>query len=84
MFPGFATLYKDKNQNVHLYFYPGVDDEGNHIYKDLDMSKVNFNFETIENNDNSKEFIFNRKDIVEMKCKLIKNNGEVDFVNLKL
>lgn len=84
MFPGYVTLYKDNADRVHLYFYPGIDDEGNTIYKDLDMSKANLSYEKIENTDNSKEFIFDRKDIIEMKCKLIKHNGDIDYENLKL
>jgi hypothetical protein len=84
MFPGFVTLYKDKDQVVHLYFYPGVDDKGNPIYKDLDISKTNLSYTRIDNEDNSKEFVFDTKDIIEMKCKLVKTNGDIDYENLTI
>ena len=37
MLPRFVTAYKDKNKFIHLYFFPGLDDENNldWISKDL-------------------------------------------------
>ena len=32
MFPGFVNAYRDKNNHVHLYFFPGIDEHGNNIY----------------------------------------------------
>ena len=29
MFPGFVTIYKDKENHVHLYFFPGIDENDN-------------------------------------------------------
>lgn len=84
MFPGFVTLYKDKESKIHLYFFPGIDNNGDVIYKDLDMSKTKLTYKKIENDDNSKEFIFDRKDIIAMKCKLIKTDGSIDYEDLKL
>ena len=43
MFPGFVTLYKDENSYVNLYFYPGISDTNEFIYKPLEL--VNYNFE---------------------------------------
>lgn len=84
MFPGFVTLFKDSNSKVHLYFFPGLDENNNPIYKDLDMTKSNLSYTEIDNNDKSKEFIFDREDIIKMKCKLIKQDGSIDYEELTL
>lgn len=82
MIPGFVTTYKDKENKIHLFFYPGLSNEGDQIYNELDLSNSNLKFEEKQNKDKSKEFIFERKDIVKIKCKLIKNNGDIDYEEL--
>ena len=82
MIPGFVTTYKDKENKIHLFFYPGLSNEGDPIYNELDLSNSNLKFEEKQNKDKSKEFIFERKDIVKIKCKLIKNNGDIDYEEL--
>lgn len=82
MIPGFVTTYKDTENKIHLFFYPGLSNEGDQIYNELDLSNSNLKFEEKQNKDKSKEFIFERKDIVKIKCKLIKNNGDIDYEEL--
>ena len=31
MFPGFVNTYRDKENHVHLYFFPGIDEHGKNI-----------------------------------------------------
>lgn len=82
MIPGFVTSYKDKEDKIHLFFYPGISNEGNPIYYQLDLSNTDLGYEEIQNSDSSKEFIFERKDIVKIKCKLIKSDGGIDYEEL--
>ena len=82
MFPGFVTTYKDKENKIHLFFYPGTSDNGQPIYNDLDLSKMKLSYQEKQNEDNSKDFVFDRKDIIKIKCKLIKNNGDIDLEEL--
>lgn len=82
MFPGFVTSYKDNYKKIHLYFFPGIDKDGNIIYKDLDISNTNLGYIENINDDGSKEFIFNKKNIIKIHCKLVRNDGGIDYVDL--
>lgn len=82
MIPGFVTLFKDKDEKIHLFFYPGISDSGEPIYHDLDLSKMKLSYTEKENKDKSREFVFDRKDIVKIKCKLIRNDGNIDYEEL--
>lgn len=83
MFPGFATLFKDDEKKIHLFFYNGLDENLEPTYKDLDLPKTGLAYEQIDNADGSKEYIFKRKDILKMRCKLIKKDGTYDLVELE-
>lgn len=82
MFPGFVTIYKDKKGFVHLYFFPGIDENDKHFYKDLDLSKCQCNYTEYETSDLGKEFIFENKRIFKIVCKLIDNQGQPYVVEL--
>ena len=73
MIPGFVTIYKDNNGYVHLYFYQGIDDDETPIYRDIDMSNINADYDISINEDKSKDFKFFNKHIVKIHCKLILN-----------
>ena len=35
MFPEFATIFRDNDNKVHLYIFPGIDNSGKQIYKNI-------------------------------------------------
>lgn len=72
MFPGFATIYKDKEGFVHLYFFPGVDMREKPVYRSIDLSNIAFDYTYVKNADGSFDYKFKNKKIVRMKCKLIR------------
>ena len=61
IFPGYITLFKDSEGFIHLYFFPGIDDNETFYYKDLDLSKCNVKYSETINDDSSKEYIFDNK-----------------------
>ena len=77
MIPGFITAYKDKEQWVHLYFYPGVSEQGRPIYMDVDISDVMIRYSIQKHIDNSVDYKFYNKSIVKIYCKLITSDYNV-------
>lgn len=75
MFPGFVNAFKDNDKNVHLYFYPGLDERNKPIYRTLDLSNCEFEYKYTKNDDGSWEYVFDsstlEKPITEIRCKLI-------------
>ena len=47
MFPGFINTYKENN-NIIIYFFRGIDDNGNVIYKDADLRNMKLDYEIIK------------------------------------
>jgi hypothetical protein len=58
MFPEFATTYKDSNGFVHLYIFPGVDDDGRQLYRNMVLNNINVEYEYKKNDDKSYDFMF--------------------------
>ena len=77
MIPGFATIYTDKEKLKHLYFYPGIDDNGEPIYRNIDLPNCPFKYDKIENEDSSIDYKF-YNDIKKIICNLVKLNGDTD------
>lgn len=63
MFPGFATIYKDDDSYVHLYFFNGIDDDFTKIYRDLDLSDLLTEYNETHINDFATEYVFTNKTI---------------------
>ena len=82
MFSEFATTYKDKNNKIHLFFFPGLDENNTNIWKRLDLSKSELKYERIEYSDGAEEFIFDREDITKITCKLIDDNSNIKTIEL--
>lgn len=82
MFPGYVTIFKDSDKFIHLYFYPGIDDNNAFYYRDLDLSNCKVNYKQINNVDGSKEYIFENKNIIRIICKLIDNKGTLHLKEL--
>lgn len=82
MFPGFVTIFKDKDKNIHLYFFPGIDEDDKPFYRDLDLSKCGCTYTEHETFGLGKEFIFENKRICKIVCKLIDNKGNTHLKEL--
>ena len=83
MLPGFVTAYKDKNKFIHLDFFPGLDDENNLIYKDIDLTKdIKIKYKTKKYVDGAMDFTFYDKRIYKLNCKLLdyNNNEYIDTI----
>lgn len=85
MIPGFVTIYIDKDNYKHLYFYPGIDDNNKTIYHPIDWSDCLFKMDTTYNEDGSIDYKFYDKTIIRITCKLIdnKDNKKVEVLNFK-
>lgn len=81
MVKGFVTTYKDKEDYVHLYFFPGIDEHYQPIYKDIDLTHSRFRFIKTKYIDNAVDYKFYDKRIVKINCKLRDfNNNETNIV----
>lgn len=74
MFPGFVNTYKDKQNEVHLFFFPGIDEDGTNVYNNIDMSSFSSAYNMTTNPDNSVDIQFHNKNIIKIHVKLIKNS----------
>lgn len=63
MFPGFATIYKDNDNFIHLYFFNGIDDDFTNIYRNLDLSELLTEYKETHMNDGAIDYIFTNKTI---------------------
>ena len=70
MFPEFASVYRDKNQKVHLYVFPGIDDDGKQLYKNIDLNNIKLDYKYIKNSDKSYDFVF-EKNLKSLSCSMV-------------
>ena len=84
MFPGYTVIFKDAQSFIHLYFFPGIDDNNNFYYRDLDLSNCQVKYTENINVDGSKEYVFENKNIVKIVCKLIDNKGKLHIKELTI
>ena len=82
LFPGFVTIYKDDNNKIHLYFYPGIDNFNQYYYNTLDLSDSKVKYKELHNTDGSSEFIFEAKNIIRITCKLISKYNDIEYKTL--
>lgn len=75
MIPGFVSIYIDKDNYKHLYFYPGINENNEYIYRNIDWSDYSLKMDVINNEDGSIDYKFYDKSIIRIKCKLIDNNN---------
>lgn len=71
MFPEFATVYRDDENKIHLYVFPGIDDNGKQIYRNMDLKNINAEYKYIKNDDKSYDFIFSDVNIKHIECSMI-------------
>lgn len=81
MFPEFAVTYRDNDNKVHLYIFPGVDTSGNQLYKNVDLSSIKAKYTYSKKSDNAIELIF-EENIKSLQCKMIniKDLSERKFI----
>lgn len=81
MFPEFAAIYRDNDNKVHLYIFPGVDTSGNQLYKNVDLSSIKAKYTYSKKSDNAIELIF-EENIKSLQCKMIniKDLSERKFI----
>lgn len=84
LFPGFVTTYRDNNNYIHLYFYPGIDNFNKYYYNELDLSDCKIKYKEIKHSDNAIEFIFESKNIVKITCKLISKYNDIEYKSINL
>lgn len=84
MFPEFATTYKDLNGLVHLYVFPGIDDDGKQIYRNMDLKNINIEYKFTKNDDKSYDFIF-LEPLRKLTCTMIHNKtGAIKTFNFNI
>ena len=83
MFPGFVSIYKDKDNYVNLYFYPGYTDANFEIYRPIELTNE-YEYVKNINDDNSIIYKFINKKIKKIKCKLISFDDEIKNVILNI
>jgi hypothetical protein len=76
MIPGFIINYIDNDKFKHLYFFPGIDDKGESIYNNIDLSNYALRYDKLINKDNSIDYKFYDKHIRKIICKLVTQNNE--------
>ena len=47
MIPGFVTIYIDKDNYKHLYFYPGLSDDEEPIYRNIELPNCQLKYDRI-------------------------------------
>lgn len=84
MIPGFVNIYKDENEFIHLYFFSGLDNNNETIYKDIDLTDVPFTY-TMNKNVSSIDYKFDNKSIVRIKCQLVnRKTGKIEKKTLTI
>ena len=83
MIPGFVTIYIDKDNYKHLYFYPGINDDDQSIYNNIDTSSYTLKMDKKVNVDNSVDYKFFDKNISKITCCLIDlyNNKHIEILS---
>ena len=72
MFPEFATTYKDDKGQLHLYVFPGIDDDDSQLYRNLDLKNINIDYKFTKNLDKSYDFII-LSPLKKLSCTMIHN-----------
>ena len=82
MFKEFATVYRDNNNKIHLYVFPGIDNNGKQLYRNMDLNNINAEYKFTKNEDKSYDFVFENKNITKLTCTMIhvKTNNIKKFI----
>lgn len=86
MIPGFVNIDKDEDGFVHLYFYPGIGDNDEPIYRDMTLKNIPFTYTCSKNSDSSIDYKFDNKSIIRIKCQLVPvdSSKEIEYKTLEI
>ena len=73
------TLFISKDKYKHLYFYPGLSDEDEPIYRNIELPDCQLKYDKIINEDFSIDYKFYERKIIKIICHLVKINGDTDI-----
>jgi hypothetical protein len=77
MFPEFASIYNDDEGYTHLYVFPGLDEDGKQLYRNMDLNNINVDYKFTKKDDKAYDFIF-LTPITKLTCTMIHNKtGEL-------
>lgn len=84
MIDGFVVAYKDKEGFVHLYFYPGINEDGRPVYRDIDLSACRIKYTKTKYTDNAVDYKFFDKRVYKLNCKLLdfNNNKHIEILTI--
>lgn len=82
MIPGFCSAYIDKDNYRHLYFFSGINELGESIYNNIDLSNYDNQYIITQNSDGSIDYKFYDKHIIKITCKLVDKNNNVNTIIL--
>ena len=71
MFPGYVTTYKDNDGMIHLYFFPGIDDDNQPLYRKIDLTKSGVQYDETNLSDGASDFMLYDKNITSINSKLV-------------
>jgi len=72
--PGFVAMYKDDAEYIHLYFFPGVNNNTT-IYNSIDLSDIHIQYDETKYDDGAIDYKFYNKNIYKIYCKLIETGS---------
>lgn len=81
MIKGFIISYKSlEDKQIHLYFYPGIDDDNSPIYETIELTNIDpHTYKERKHIDGSIEYIFSNKNIIRFHCKLIRHKTQTEL-----
>ena len=80
MIHGYITAYRNDEDRIVLYFYPGYDDNFNKIYADIDMTNISESYNIFRNKDGSVKYVFDNINITSITCKLVENSTNIEHI----
>jgi hypothetical protein len=84
MFAEFSTIYKDDKGFFHLFIFPGIDNDGRQIYRNIDLNNINAEYKFTKYADKSYDFIF-LTPMKKITCTMIHNKtGNIKKYNFNL
>jgi len=75
--PGYFFIYKNKNNQVVIYFYKGLE------YNEFDLSDITIPYIIKNIKDGAVEITF-LEDVSYIRCKLVKQDGTYEYINQKI
>lgn len=85
MFEEFVSLYRDNKGFVHIYYFPGIGEDGKAITMPLDLSNITRKYKFTKKSDNAIDYIFEDKNIHQVTTRLVnQKTGNTTIRTIKL